>query len=228
MLLEVLVLSGVYTIGMYIKYNAEKLLLDKGETVGDDVKVEQTEHPEEVPQKFLELSKSESEYNPPFYVGTNTPIAVPVGGGTELTLKKILTAATGKSTNLYHWTITDFHHSPSQKYWLNTPEDLQNFFSSNGIPQNILPLSLPLRVREISPVKAPVFRIQHGAIIGTSKKSVIETFVHRRTIGRQSWFVSAIVFGVSAAVVWQDWDNWHGKNRREEFARRYGFSGKTS
>jgi hypothetical protein len=222
MLLEVLGLSGLYTIGMLLKYNAEKYFLDNGEILSDDANVEKTDDPEEVPRKFLELSKSESEYNPPFYMGTNTPIAIPFGGGTEITLKKILTVATGTTTNLYHWTITDFHHQPSQKYWLNTPEDLQNFFSSNGIPQNIAPLSLPLQVREINPVKAPVFRIQNGAIIGTNKKSVIETFVYRRTVGRDRWRIAAAVFGVSAVVVWQDWDNWHGKNRIEEFKKRFG------
>jgi hypothetical protein len=219
--LEIFTLSSIYAAGNLLKYFAERMFLKDGQKV-DDAAVEEVEQPVE---KFVELSVERTEHQAPFYLHPgNSPISVPIGGGSTTELREILSVAIGKESNFYCWRFIDLEKykvacAPSTRYWLNTPDDLKNFFETHKIPQNIIPLSLPMHVREIkAPPLTPVYRLPN--VMGTNKKAVIEQFAWGRTFGRSAPRAAVGLAVFTGSYLWMTWDEYHTVQQR----RKYGLA----
>lgn len=209
MLLEVCALTTLYTAGNIFKYFVERMSLRDGQKVEDDA-VDTVEPPVE---KFIELSVEKTEHQAPFYLHPgNSPVSVPIGGGTTTELREVLSAGLAKEINFYNWHFTDLEKyklacAPSTRFWLNTPDDLKHFFETHRIPQNMIPLSLPMHVREVKvPPQMPVYKLPN--VMGTNKNAVIEQFVWSRTFGRtgpRTAAIAAVGTGVCVALLWDDY-----------------------
>lgn len=225
---ELFTLSSLYTAGNAAKYFLERYLLNKGHPLYDGTRLETREEPVE---KFLELSVEKSNYSPPFYVYSGGGIGVPIGGGTTTEFEGLLSAVIGDKENEYNWRITDLETrnrcSSPQKFWLNTPDNLKSFFEQHRISMNVVPLALPIQVREVNvPKNTPVYSVKNSLTIGSHKASVIETAAWVRSFGRMpatSALATCFTIGLGA-YVYATWDEDYQSHKRMGYLKKIGLS----
>jgi hypothetical protein len=247
--LELFTISSLYTAGNAAKYFAERYGLMNGKRLTDGTQLEEVTSSVE---KFVELSAEKASYSPPFYVnpgGQAGGIGIPIGGGTTTEFQELLTAVINqKDGNAYNWHVTDLESrqrcAPAQKFWLNTPDDLKTFFDQHRIPQNIIPLSIPLQVREIKiPSEVPTHRVgtnsggrsfetplsnttlytvQSATTIGSHKASVADVAAWSRTFGRRPTLsgLAALTAICSGAIVYTSWDDYYERQRRADYLKK--------
>jgi hypothetical protein len=230
--LELFTLSGLYTAGNAAKYFIECYLLNKGDKLYDGTQLQTSEQPV---QKFVELSVEKSNYHPPFYVnpgGNHGSIGIPVGGGTTTEFEELLSAVVSeKKENHYNWRITDLDTrnrcAAPQKFWLNTPDDLKGFFEQHKIPMNLIPLSLPIQVREVKvPANTPVYSVRSAVTIGSHKASVVKTAAWVRSFGRYpaTSAVATCLTLVLGVYHYLNWDDYYEREKRARYMSKFTFS----
>lgn len=227
--LEVFAISSVYTGGSIVKYFWEKNLLSKGLRLDDGSKVEQAGHPI---SRFIRLSAEENKYDPPIYIGPHvagTSVGIPIGGGSRSEMTTLLSASVGPdpSNNTYNWEYTDIGRTPCavpSRYWLNTPDDIKQFFETNGIPQNIAPLRLPAQVKEIKiPSGTHVYAVSKRGVMGTNMNAVIHATAAMNTL-HHSAFRPAVIAAVFTGVwLYASWNEYHQVEHRQKWAKKFGF-----
>jgi hypothetical protein len=212
--LELFVASGLYTAGNVTKYFFERMALKDGSKLRDGTEVGPVETPIE---KFVECSVEVRENDAPIYVNTggqHPGFLVPFGGGSHLESRNLLTAVIGKDPkdSVFHWTVTDLESRPCavpRRFWLNTADDLKQYFDTNGIPQTIAPLSLPMAVREVTvPAGRTVYGSKQAAVAGTELDRVIRRVASRRSIGRERFLWVGLLASVTGVLTWNNWENY--------------------
>jgi hypothetical protein len=224
--LELFTISSLYTAGNAAKYFLERYLLQKGDKLHDGTTVETREA-----DKFVELSVEKGNYQPPFYVNSGS-IGIPLGGGTTTEFEELLSAVVSeKKENDYNWRITDLDTrnrcAAPQKFWLNTPDDLKGFFEQHKIPMNLIPLSLPIQVREVKvPANTLVYTVNSAVTIGSHKASVVKTAAWIRSFGRYpatSAFASVCTLFLGA-YHYLNWDDYYEREKRARYMSKFTFS----
>lgn len=226
-LLELFTISSLYTAGNATKYFLERYLLQKGDKLYDGTALETCE---ESIEKFFELSVEKANYAPPFYMNSGS-VGIPLGGGTTTEFEDLLSAVISKKENLYNWRITDLDTrnrcASPQKFWLNTPDDLKEFFEQHRIPVNLIPLSLPIQVREIKiPTGTPVYSVGSALTVGSHKPSVVKTAAWVRSFGRQpgiSALASVFALGLGA-YHYVTWNEYYERENRAYYLRKVGLA----
>lgn len=227
-LLELFTVSSLYSAGNAAKYFLERYLLQKGDKLYDGTVLETREEPVE---KFVELSVEKANYAPPFYVNSGH-VGIPLGGGTTTEFEDLLSAVISeKKGNEYNWRITDLDTrnrcASPQKFWLNTPDDLKGFFEQHRIPMNLIPLSLPIQIREIKvPTGTRVYSVGSALTSGTHKASVVKTAAWVRSFGRRPGLsaltsVSTISLGVYHYLTWNEY---YERETRLRYLKKFGFA----
>jgi hypothetical protein len=142
-------------------------------------------------EKFVEMTVESTEYDPPVYITSSglsvLGLGVPLGGGNRSEMRTVLNAAIhedGKTPPLLNWEITDLKRGwPSARFWLNTPDDLSNYFKNQGIPTSVARLSLPLHVSEYKlPPATATYKMSSTYTIGSNAKLVARTAALARNI----------------------------------------------
>lgn len=227
--LELFTVSGLYAAYRIIQYMTEKESLDVSlAPLSDGAKLEEST-PSSV-EKFVELSAAVTKNEHPTYIGIGSGmgVGIPIGGGTTYEMRSILTAAIQKGSGPdLNWTFTDLEKhpcGPSNRYWLNTPDDLKTFFDANGISQTSVPLSLPLEVREVK-VPASVktlYRVPQRYVMGTNRHAVIQAAAARYSI-KHPLFRPALALATGTGVyLLATWDSYESTAQRRSMREKMG------
>lgn len=224
--LELFTLSSIYTAGGLVKYYANKMYLNNGERLEDSSIVEEEVTPT---RHFVRMSAEEHSYRPPVYIGPSgngLSLGIPVGGGSSSDLVTVLRASVNEdaSKNTYNWEYTDLNKAPCalpSRYWLNTPDDLKQYFQINGIPQNIVPLRLPAQIEEIKlPANTPVYKVAQRAVMGTNRGAVVRAAALSRSLDRPSWRAAAAFTAITGVYLYASWNEYYQVEKR----RRWGLT----
>lgn len=216
--LELFVASSLYTAGSVARYFHEKMRLEHSETLEDNTYLVKKKSEGSGAaggigvKKFIELSVENKEIEPPMYIGPHAggiSLGVPIGGGVNYEMRRIFTAAIGDANHdsYYNWTITDLDKHPCSNpslYWLNTPDDLKNFFDANGISQNIIPLRLPLQIREVTIPKTvgALYSVPGSFVMGTNRHAVIQKAALLKSYNPRLFPIAACVAAGTGAWLW--------------------------
>jgi hypothetical protein len=144
-------------------------------------------------EKFLEMSVETTKYDPPVYMTSGglsfVGVGIPFGGGAYGEMKTVLSAAVpekgAESGPILNWEFTDLDHTrvATSRFWLNTPDDLSNYFKTQGIPTSVARLALPLHVREIKlPAGTTTYKVSSTYTMGSNAKLVARTAALARNI----------------------------------------------
>ncbi len=224
--LEAFVASSLYTAGNVANYFIAKHALKQGEKLTDGSKVEELKDT----TKFVECSTERVEQDAPMFLNTggqHLGLIVPIGGGSHIDTRKLLTGvlASDPKASQWNWTITDLDGRPCtvpKRFWLNSADDLKQYFGTNGIPQDIAPLSIPMSVREVHiPAGLPVYAVRARATAGTNLDSVVREVVGSRTIHRSRFLVAGVCAAVTGSMVWSEW-------KQYKHISEYAWSGGTT
>jgi hypothetical protein len=233
--LELFTISSIFAAGSVIKYFLKKerynreLHLNVGVNKGGQAV---TADASEV-EKFVELSVEETRNDPPIYIGTGASgagVGIPVGGGNYNELKTILEVAIPKDRKdiyPYNWTFTDLGRTPCApptRYWLNTPDDLKNFFETHGIPQNIAPLRLPMQIREVTIPSSEklLYSVPEAHVMGTNRNAVIRAAAARNTIHHRYFTPALVCAMVTGTWLYGTWNEYDAQQKRERIQKIFG------
>lgn len=233
--LEMFLASGLYTAGSVARYFMLRQRLEQ-ESHLQDVAPPQADHllqtKDNTVKKFVELSVEDQEYHPPMYIGPHTSgvsVGIPLGGGTRYEMRNLLSAAVGDESkdSYYNWRTTDMERAPCATptlYWLNTADDMKNFFDGNKIPQNIVPLRLPVQVREVKvpPTVQKLYSVPAYHILGTNRAAVIRAAARAKTLDHRFFVPAAVMATFTGFWVWGNWDEYHARMSRERMKQRLG------
>ena len=232
--LELFTICSVYTAGSVTKYFYEVNRLRRQQRLRDGTTLGVIMQPVE---KFAEMSVEKAVYETPLFIGSHASgigLLAPIGGGSHTEDHVVLTAAITKDPkdSDYNWQITDLGRRPCsvpKRFWLNTPDDLKNYFTANGIPQNIAPISLPMQVREIEVAAGTnVYGVKSARVLGTDLERVARAAAAARNI-RMGPLAAALVVGcVSGAVVSVNWDDYQRGRKNPSFLEFLKSGGKSS
>ena len=173
---------------------------------------------EEIPKELeqipateaIELSIEEKEQHAPFYIGVGGPLllGVPFGGGAEST-NRTLFHNTWDGTKWIGGTNVDFKSHPTHQWWINTPDELQSYFTNKQIGSQSFAARLPLKVQEIRYVAGPLAPITHTlfhhrptGLLASDASRIVERLVHKRTFGSFWGSVgAAVAAGTTVALL---------------------------
>ncbi len=195
----------------YSAYKVMMASLEKNELLKSNRLQDNTEIRQVHVKEMTELTCQQLKVEPAHYVnvGGNASYSVPIGGGSTLQEKSVLTMAKLEDTTLLHHQLLDLDDAEEsngatdqtfKSYYINEMDDFKKVMKHNKIPSNTIPANFPLKCYTIHP-DGSMWHSQTYRVLGKDKLRVAKYIASERHIRTNAFAASTIAAVVSGLLL---------------------------
>lgn len=191
-------------------YSAYQMMiahLEKGELVKTNKLKDGTELQQVHVKEMSELTRQQLKIEPAHYinVGGNASYSIPIGGGSTLKEKSVLTMAKLEDKTLLHHQLLDLDDAEESEgvsdttfktYYINEMEQFKKTLKTYDVDPNTIPANFPLKVYSIYPNK-PMWLNEKYRVLGNDKLRVAKYIASQRNLQTTAFAASMIIASLS-------------------------------